>query len=137
VAVDGRAPDAGALGYRADRGLRRADLAVQVADVARAGALLETAMQAGTTSVEGLSFGLRDDTALRREALTAAIQDARPRAEAAAATAGLRLGGIRSVVELASTGPSHPTMGGGAGGGIAPGDLTVGVRVQVTYDVVR
>ena len=115
-----------------------ASISAQVADPNRAGALLDAAMQAGATSVEGLSFGLRDDSALRRQALTAAIEDARPKAEAAAAAAGLRLGGVRSVLEIPVGPPKGGDgMGGGAAEGVAPGELTVQARVQVTYEVAR
>ncbi|MGH2353863.1 MAG: SIMPL domain-containing protein [Chloroflexota bacterium] len=115
-----------------------ASITVQAQDTSRAGALLEQAMQAGATSVEGLSFGVRDDTDLRRQALAAAIQDARPKAETAAAAASLTVTGVRSIVEL-PLGPVRGAagLGGGAAPGVAPGELDVPVRVEVTFDVTR
>jgi uncharacterized protein YggE len=114
-------------------------VAVRIADAARAGALLEAAFQAGATSVESLSFGVRDAGALRREAVALAVRDARPKAEAAAAAAGLTLTGVRSVVELPAAAPFEGGLGGGAGAGagegVAPGERGVPVRVQVTFGV--
>ena len=115
-----------------------ASIKAQVADPNRTGALLDAAIQAGAMSVEGLSFGPRDERALRRQALTAAIEDTRPQAEAAAAAAGLRLGGVRSVLEIPTGAPRGGAgMGGSAAQGVAPGDLSVEARVQVTYEVAR
>ncbi len=112
-----------------------ASVGVKVADVARAGALLEAAMQAGATSVEGLGYALRDDSQLRLVAITDAIRNARPRAEAAAAAAGLRLGGVRAVAEIDGTTQPRPERGGGAGEGLAPGETEVVALVRVTFDV--
>jgi uncharacterized protein YggE len=118
-------------------------IVAQVQDVGQAGLLLDAALQAGATSVQGVSFGLRDDSALRRQALQLAIAAARPKAEAAAAAAGLTLGGIRTVVEQPPGGGPPPGPGGGLGAGpgggegIAPGQLSVATRVLVTYDAAR
>jgi uncharacterized protein YggE len=128
-------PDPSAItGYRGS-----AAVTAQVADVNQVGALLTAGIEAGATSVQGLSFGLRDDSALRRQALVAAIADARPRAEAAAEAAGLTITGVRAIVEV-PVGPPRGAaggLGGGGGEGIAPGELGVAVRAQVTFDVAR
>ena len=111
-----------------------AGVSATVPDVAKAGTVLEAAMQSGATSLENMQFGLRDDAALRRQAVAAAIGDARPQAEAMASAAGLRLGAVRAVTELVGTGPLR-RKGGGAAEGITPGELNVTVSVQVTYDL--
>ncbi|HEX2034680.1 MAG TPA: SIMPL domain-containing protein [Chloroflexota bacterium] len=106
----------------------------------RAGPLLDAAIQGGASSVQGVSFGFRDDGQQRRDALAAAISEARAEAEAAATAAGVRLGAIRSIQELQADGPIplHAQQGGlGGGAGIAPGELSVVARVQVTFDLVR
>ena len=112
-----------------------ASIGVKVGDVARAGAILEAAMQAGATALEGLNYGLRDDSQPRLVAIADAVRAARPRAEAAASAAGLRLGGVRAVAELDPAGPVRPAMGGGTGEGVAPGEIEVTVHVNVTFDV--
>lgn len=126
-------PEPGAItGYQGN-----ATVTLQVDDPRKLNALLNAALQAGVTSVHGISYGLRDDSALRRQALQAALSDARPKAEAVAAAAGLSVTGVRAVVEE-PLGPPRPLGGGGLGGGvdgIAPGELAVVVRVHVTYDV--
>jgi uncharacterized protein YggE len=111
-----------------------ASLGVKVGDVARAGTILEAAMQAGATALEGLNYGLRDDSQLRLVAIADAVRAARPRAEAAASAAGLRLGSVRAVAELDPMSPVRPAMGGGTEG-VAPGEIEVLVRVNVTFDV--
>jgi hypothetical protein len=113
-----------------------AGISATVGDVNRAGALLEAAMQAGATSLENMQFGLRDDAALRRQAVAAAITDARPQAEAMASAAGLKLGTVRAVTELVGTGPLRAKSGGSAEG-VAPGEMNVSVAVQVTYDLAQ
>lgn len=104
-------------------------------EVDRVAPLLETAIQAGATAVHGLSFGVRDSSSLAREALQAAIRDSRPKAEAAAAEAGLTLGSIRSIVETPLGPPQIRMQGGGAGDGISPGETQVSARVLVTFNV--
>ena len=117
-----------------------ASITVQVADVNRVGELLTAAVDAGANLVHGLSYGLRDDAALRRQAILAAIADARPKAEAVAQATGLALGPVRAVVEVPLGTPPglfRGGLGGGASEGIAPGELSVTSRVQVTFDVTR
>jgi uncharacterized protein YggE len=122
-------------GYRGS-----ASVVAQVQDASQVGALLDGAVQAGATSVQGLSYGIKDESALRRQAMQAAIAAARPEAEAAASAAGLTLQGVRAIVEQPSRPPLPPGTGTGGGGGgpgdgIAPGQLSVTTRVLVTYDV--
>jgi uncharacterized protein YggE len=112
-------------------------LTVQVQDINRVAPLLDAAVQAGASAVQGLSFGLRDDTPQRRQALEAAIADARPRAEAAARAAGLTVTGVRAVVEQPINPPRGGAGGFGGGDGIATGEISVGARALVTFDVSR
>jgi hypothetical protein len=136
--IEGRTPDGGidpaaTTGYRAS-----ATISIDAADVARAGALLDAGMQAGATSVQGLTYGLRQEAPARQRALQAAIEDARGKAQALAMAARLPLGAIRSVVEQ-QTFPLAGAKGigglGGGGEGIAPGEHTVASRVAVTFGV--
>lgn len=120
-------------GYRGS-----ASVAVIISDVSQVSALLTAAFDAGANSIQGLTFGIRDDASLRRQALDTAIAAARPKAEVAAAAAGLELGGVRSIVEQAYGPPiglGGIGLGGGGGEGVAPGELSVSVRVLVTYNI--
>ena len=76
-------------GRRVPRGfVARNTLEVRVDDVARVGEIADAAVEAGATSLGGIRFDLRDRDAAEREAVRLAVQDARRRAESAAAGAG-------------------------------------------------
>src|SRR5688572_16110674 len=59
---DGPPPSPGQQQPSSYRGY--ASIGVKVGDVGRAGTILEAAMQAGATALEGLHYGLRDDSQL-------------------------------------------------------------------------
>jgi uncharacterized protein len=74
---------------RVSRGyVARNTIDVRVDAIARIGELLEMAVGSGATSVGGVRFDLKDRAKLEREALRLAVEDARARADAAAAGAG-------------------------------------------------
>jgi uncharacterized protein YggE len=70
------------------------------------GAVVDAALAAGATSLDGLTFRLDDPTEALAEARRLAVADARHRAETLAAEAGVGLGPVVGIVE---------------GGGFAPG----------------
>jgi uncharacterized protein YggE len=70
------------------------------------GAVVDSALGAGATSLDGLTFRLDDPTEALAEARRLAVVDARRRAETLAAEAGVALGNVVGIVE---------------GGGFAPG----------------
>lgn len=74
----------------------------------RAGAVIDAAVEAGANQVSGLTLSVADQGKLYRQALRAAVADARLSAETIAAAAGRPLGKVTSVVE---------------GGGVTPGPL--------------
>lgn len=74
---------------RVSRGyVARNTIDVRVDATDRIGELLEMAVGSGATSVGGVRFDLKDRAKLEREALRLAVEDARARADAAAAGAG-------------------------------------------------
>lgn len=76
-------------GKQVPRGfLARNVIEVRLDDLAVVGEVLEVAIAAGGTSVQGIRFDLKQRDAVEREALTRAVADARARAEAAAKGAG-------------------------------------------------
>jgi uncharacterized protein YggE len=77
----------------------RNSVEVRVDDVTIAGEVLEVAVGAGATSIGGLRFDLKDRAGAEREALRKAVADARVRAEAAAAGAGMRLDRVLRIEE--------------------------------------
>jgi uncharacterized protein len=70
-----------------------------IADVARAGALIDAAVGAGANQVYGPSLSSGDQTERYREALKAAVANARANAQALAAAANLSLGRVTAIVE--------------------------------------
>ena len=72
---------------------------VRVDEIARIGDVLGAAVGSGATTVSGLRFDLRDRAGAEREALRLAVQDARGRADAVAAGAGVQVVGVQRVEE--------------------------------------
>ena len=74
-------------------------------DVGRAGAVIDAAVDAGANQVNGPTLSAADVGKLYRQALKAAVADARLSAETLAAAADRPLGKVTSVVESGSTAP--------------------------------
>ena len=81
----------------------RAELSlnVKVRKIDDAGKLLTAANEAGADGVGGPSFSVDDTRAAYASALRQAIEDARAKAEAAAAQMGVKVGGVVSVDDQA------------------------------------
>jgi uncharacterized protein len=74
---------------RVSRGyVARNTIEVRVDAIERAAEVLDIAVESGATALGGIRFDLKDRAGLEREALKLAVQDARARADAAAAGAG-------------------------------------------------
>ncbi|GAC1583402.1 MAG: SIMPL domain-containing protein [Candidatus Elarobacter sp.] len=109
----------------------------------QAGALVDAAVSAGVTDVNGISFGLKDPRGVFRSALAAAVTDAAAQAQALAAAAHVR---IVRVVDIAAGGaypvprpvPQYRTMSAAAAPvptEVQPGNLTVTATATVTYEI--
>jgi uncharacterized protein len=79
--------------------LARNTIEVRVDDIARAGDILDAAVGSGATSVSGVRFDLKDRSTAERQALRLAVSDARGRADAAAAGAGLKVDHVVRIEE--------------------------------------
>lgn len=119
----------------------RHSIEVRVDDVARVGALLEVAIAAGGTSVQGVRFDLKQREALEREALTKAVANARARAEAMAAGAGSAIAGVVRIEEAgAEVSPMFErgatfkavSMAADAAPPVAPGESVIRASVTLT-----
>jgi uncharacterized protein YggE len=87
----------------------RNTLELKIDDVARAGEIADAVVQAGATSLNGIRFDLKDRTAAEREALRAAVADARARADAAAAGAGRTIDRVLKIQDSRTDGgPPRP-----------------------------
>ena len=89
-------------GYAADQ-----SLTVTVRDVSKIGKLLADGAATGAQSSSGVDFSTTDKRRSYNEALTAAVDDARAKAEAAAAAAGLHVSGVVSVDETQQSTPVY------------------------------
>lgn len=74
-------------------------VAVTVRDLGSAGAVIDAALAAGASSLDGLEFHLDDPRPAEEKARKAAMEDARTRATTLAAAAGVTLGDVLNVVE--------------------------------------
>ena len=119
------------VGYTATNQFR-----VVVGNTGIAGRVIDTATGAGANIVGGISFGVRDPTPLRQQALRLATQQARANAEAIAGGMNGRLG---AVISAAESSVSTPILGGTDRAGIAattPVEAgTLEVRAYVTLEI--
>jgi uncharacterized protein YggE len=128
--------------------IARAGVTAVVRDVTRTGAIIDAAVAAGAASVDGPRFFIDDPRALLRRALVAAFRDARDKATALAAEAGLTLGQTISIRESTFV-PSESDFvgfdedaGGGGGQGLSrrvapptePGRTQVFGTVYVVFE---
>jgi uncharacterized protein YggE len=107
----------------------------------RAGAVVDAASEAGANQIYGPSLTVSDAAAQYREAVDAAYDDARSRAEAIAAKAGLSLGAPVAIVEGGGgVGPlpfaaREDAAAAGADVPIEPGVQEIGATLTVTFAI--
>jgi len=91
--------------------LARNAIEVRLDAIDRTGDVLDVVVQAGATSVADVRFDLKDRDAAEREALRLAVVDARGRADAAAAGAGLTIDRVIKIEDARqSFQPPRPMM---------------------------
>jgi uncharacterized protein len=116
---------------------------VRVDALPKLGDLIDMSVGAGATRVTSVRFDLKDRDAAEREALKLAVADARERAVAAAAGAGLQLGRVLRIEEHRQ-GPVPPPRPMAmremvavqeATTPVAPGELEIRAAVTMTVEV--
>src|SRR5919106_3326960 len=131
--VDAGGGKVGANGYTAHN-----SVSAIVKQLARAGAVIDAAVAAGANHVSGPNLTRADTSELYRQALEAAVDDARESAEALADAADLTLGRVTAVVE-GSDAPSPLAMAAraadeaAASTPIEAGQNEVNATVTVTF----
>jgi uncharacterized protein len=115
-------------------------LDVRVDDLAKVGEVLDAAVGAGATSASNIRFDLKDRASAERDALQRAVEDAKARATAAAAGAGMKIDRIVRIEEQrpemippprpvmtmrAEAAPAPPTQ-------VVPGELEIKAMVTLT-----
>ena len=128
---DGRA----VIGYSATSSVH-----ATVRDLGKAGSIVDAAVEAGANQVYGPSLRVADNRAQYRAAIEAALDDARARAQALAAKAGVTLGAPVAIVESGggTPGPVYDrglAEAGGAGVPIEPGVDEIAATLMVTYAI--
>jgi uncharacterized protein len=128
---DGRA----VIGYSASSTVH-----ATVRDLGKAGSIVDAAVGAGANQVYGPSLRVSDNRAQYRAAIEAALDDARARAQALAAKAGVTLGGPVAIVESGggTPGPVYDrgmAQAGGAEVPIEPGVDEIAATLTVTYAI--
>jgi uncharacterized protein YggE len=108
-------------GYAADQ-----SLTVTVHDVSKIGKLLADGAATGAQSSSGVDFSTSDQRRSYNNALSAAIGDARSKADAAAAAAGLHVSGVVSVDETEVSQPYYGMRA--ADQAMAPGPVSVPIK---------
>jgi uncharacterized protein YggE len=113
-------------------------LTVTINELRLVGPVLDESVRAGANTISGPSFGLRDPSEARREALTLAVREARETADVIARAAGLQIKGIERIVEegvdvqvrmLERAIPAAPQ----GGTPIEPGTVGVVARVTIVF----
>jgi uncharacterized protein YggE len=102
--------------------------------IAKAGAVVDAAVKAGANGISGPNLSRSDESGLYRGALKSAVADAKDKAAALAAAAGLTLGGVQSIAE--GGGPTPIPFAAGKADfstAIEPGTQQITADVSVTY----
>jgi len=86
------------------------NLTVRVRQLDTLGQLLDRMVTVGSNTINGISFGVADDTDLMRQARRKAVVDARDKAELYADAAGVCLGRVLSITESGGYSPQPAMM---------------------------
>jgi uncharacterized protein YggE len=111
-------------------------VSVRIRDLSRIAAVLDGAVGAGATEVDGPGFSRSDAGSIYRKALGTAIADARAKAQTIAAAVGVLVGPALQVKEGSDTGTvPAPAAAPSSGPSVEPGTQEIDATVTVTYAV--
>ena len=118
-------------------------LSVTLRDISLVGEALGASVQAGANSIDRLSYGISDPTALEDSARELAVADARSRAEHLAALTGTQLGRVLNIDESSyQPRPQNDLRAsammveaGGSGATVEAGQLSVRVELRITWEL--
>ena len=115
------------------------DVVIRVYRLDHLGKTIDAVMKAGANTVHGISFGLRDDSKHRQEALKRAVLEAAEKARAIAQAMQVRLAGVVEVREGGAVISPRPlarmALAESASTPVSPGQLAVGASVTVHYGI--
>ena len=121
-------------GYRAEN-----NVTVRVDNLADVSRVIDLALKNGANSISSLDFGMKNADKVRKIALTAAVNDARKKADELAAALGRRVVGLKAVSENTypfaerSAGAKMLMAADAAPTPIAPGMLEMSAEVHIEY----
>ena len=111
---------------------------VTLNDLSITGKVIDTATQSGASRIDSLQFTLKDDTDARSQALKAATVKAKAKAEAMAASLGLKTGGVLVIQESGAVIQPLTTPGTAvASTPVQPGQLTVTGNVTISVELLQ
>lgn len=124
--------------YRVDN-----NVTVTVRELDKLGEILNEAILAGANSIYGVQYGISDQEDAYNQALEAAVDNAKERAEFLAEASGAQLGEMVTISTYYGGGGSplpyaEAAVGMGGGGGmvpVSPGSLVVRVDVSVVFAI--
>lgn len=117
---------------------------VTVRDITKTGAIIDAATGAGATDVSNIVFRLNDQSAAEAQARTAAVNNAKAKADTIASAAGVPITGVVSIVEASTTTPppvffdSREAMAGAPDQAPTPvlgGTVDITVNVSIVYSI--
>jgi uncharacterized protein YggE len=115
-------------------------VAVIVRDLAKTGDLIDDAVEAGATSIDGVSFRVENPTAAESQARKAAVADARAKADQLAAAAGVSIVGVSLISEQSAPVPYPMPFAAGAAARdestpVQPGQSEIAISVTIVYRI--
>jgi uncharacterized protein YggE len=118
-------------------------VSVTVRDLEQIGTLLDATVQAGANRISGIQFDVEDREAAQQQAMTAAVENARARAEVLAQAAGVTLGDVLSIESYFYGGTPIPyernvVMADSAAGmevPVSPGEMQINADVNIVYEI--
>jgi uncharacterized protein YggE len=114
-------------------------LNVNARAIAEAGALIDASVDAGANQVGGIAFSVDDPADATDEARTAAVEDARRKADALARAAGVTLGTVIAISETGGEPPkpifSERAVDSAGATPVQPGTTELSVDVEVSFAI--
>lgn len=126
------------VAFRASNAVR-----VRIDDLSKIGAVIDAGVSAGANQIEGITFGLKDETEARSRALRQAVQSARAKAASIAEALEIRLGPVQDVTEVTDSimprrelGVAMARMAADFGGTpVQPGQIQIDATVTIQYRI--
>jgi hypothetical protein len=112
---------------------------VTVRNLKSVASVVDDAIAAGATTINGIAFRLDDPTAVQAQARQIAMADARSKADALTSAAGVSVRGVASITETTAQTPVYysgaldAAKAGGVSTPIQTGSTNIDVEVTVSY----